>query len=141
MVAIGGNSLVVDAKHQAIVDQYAALVETCRPLVELRAAGHELVITHGNGPQVGFMLRRSELSRHELHEVPLSVCVADTQGGIGYLFQQAMDAVLAEQGENAQIASVVTQVVVAADDPAFETPTKPIGINDGCADCRQTRRA
>jgi carbamate kinase len=90
-------------------------------------AGWEVVITHGNGPQVGFILRRSELSRHELHEVPLDYCGADSQGAIGYMFQRALDNEFRRRGLDKRSASVVTQTVVDRADPAFQKPSKPIG--------------
>ena len=89
--------------------------------------GWDVVITHGNGPQVGFILRRSELSKHELHEVPLDYCGADSQGAIGYMFQQSLFNEFVRRGIEKQAASVVTQVLVDRNDPAFEAPTKPIG--------------
>jgi carbamate kinase len=86
-----------------------------------------VAISHGNGPQVGFILRRSELASHELHEVPLDVCGADTQGAIGYALQQNLYNDFREMGIDKPVTTVVTQVEVAADDPAFENPSKPIG--------------
>lgn len=127
VVAIGGNSLVRDAQHQRVEDQYACLVETCQGIAELVDAGHHVVITHGNGPQVGFILRRSELARHELHEVPLPSCIADTQGAIGFQIQQAMHTAPSAGALGSQVVTVVTQVIVAVDDPAFQSPSKPIG--------------
>ncbi|MFH1329934.1 MAG: carbamate kinase, partial [Actinomycetota bacterium] len=90
-------------------------------------AGWEVAITHGNGPQVGFILRRSELSRHELHEVPLDACGADSQGAIGYALQQNMANHLLTRGLDRAVATVVTQVEVSPDDPAWTHPSKPIG--------------
>ena len=90
VVAIGGNSLIKDAKHQTIPDQIAALHETSAHIANLVRDGWRVAIGHGNGPQVGFILRRSELSAHELHEVPLDVCNADSQGAIGYELQQSL---------------------------------------------------
>src|SRR5690606_26078406 len=87
----------------------------------------DVVITHGNGPQVGFILRRSEIASHELHEVPLDYCGADTQGSIGYMFQQALYNEFKERGINKLAATVVTQTIVDSNDPAFQNPTKPIG--------------
>jgi carbamate kinase len=90
-------------------------------------AGWDVVVTHGNGPQVGFILRRSELSLHELHPVPLDYCGADTQGAIGYMFQRALHNEFRQRAIRKQAATVVTQVQVARDDPAFQRPSKPIG--------------
>ena len=85
VVAIGGNSLIKDKEHQSVRDQYIAAGETCWHIASMIKDGWEVAITHGNGPQVGFILRRSELSAHELHQVPLDVAGADTQGAIGYI--------------------------------------------------------
>ena len=127
VIAIGGNSLIRDKQHQTVPDQYIAAGETTSHLVPLIQQGWNLAVTHGNGPQVGFILRRSELASHELHEVPLDVCGADTQGAIGYSLQQNLQNDLRQAGLDKLVATVVTQVEVAADDPAFENPSKPIG--------------
>ncbi len=141
VIAIGGNSLIRDPAHQRVEDQYACLLETCESIARVADAGHRLVITHGNGPQVGFILRRSELARHELHEVPLSSCIADTQGAIGFQIQEAMHTVQARHRVHCQVVTVVTQVVVDPDDPAFARPTKPIGsvLDEKTARRRQRR--
>jgi len=127
VVAVGGNSLIKGKGHQTIPDQYAAAAESMGHIAGMIQAGWNVVITHGNGPQVGFILRRSELSRHELHEVPLDYCGADSQGAIGYMFQQALYNEFRRRGIEKQAATVVTQVLVSAEDPAFKHPTKPIG--------------
>jgi carbamate kinase len=127
VVAIGGNSLIKDKAHQTIPDQYAAAHETCLHIAGMIKEGWGVAIGHGNGPQVGFILRRSELARHELHEVPLDYCGADTQGAIGYMLQQNLYNEFLRQGMNKQATTVVTQVLVGRDDPAFQNPTKPIG--------------
>ncbi len=127
VVAIGGNSLIVDKAHQTIPDQYAAAHETCIHIAGMIQKGWRVAIGHGNGPQVGFILRRSELSRHELHEVPLDFCGADTQGAIGYMLQQNLHNEFRARGMSNQAATVVTQVLVDRNDPAFQNPTKPIG--------------
>lgn len=127
VIAIGGNSLVKDKKHQSVQDQYAAVDETTSHIVKMIQAGWDVAISHGNGPQVGFILRRSELASHELHEVPLDVCGADTQGAIGYALQQNLQNHLRQLGIDKPVATIVTQVQVNAADPAFESPSKPIG--------------
>ncbi len=127
VVAIGGNSLIPDAEHQSVEDQFRAARATDHSLGELVARGLEVAVVHGNGPQVGFILLRSELARHQLHEVPLDVCVADTQGAIGYLLQQKLVEDLRVRGIDRGVVSLVTQVEVDPDDPAFAAPTKPIG--------------
>lgn len=129
VVAIGGNSLIRDISHQSVEDQYDAVCETAKHIAGMIVQGYEVVITHGNGPQVGFILRRSEIASEVagMHHVPLVSCGADTQGAIGYQIQQAMDNEFRHRKIAKKAAAVVTQVVVAADDPAFRQPSKPIG--------------
>lgn len=127
VVAIGGNSLIKDKDHKTIPDQYAAAAETCRHIADMIIEGWNVVITSGNGPQVGFILRRSELAAHELHEVPLDYCGADTQGAIGYMIQRALYNEFNRRKIEKHVASIVTQVLVDRDDPAFENPSKPVG--------------
>jgi carbamate kinase len=127
VIAIGGNSLIKDARHQSVPDQYAAVVETVRHLTDLLERGHRLVLTHGNGPQVGFILLRSEHSRGLLHEVPLDSIVADTQGALGYQIQQALENEFRRRGLTKSVATIVTQTLVDRHDPAFAKPSKPIG--------------
>ncbi|MEQ8169636.1 MAG: carbamate kinase, partial [Candidatus Eremiobacterota bacterium] len=90
VVAVGGNSLIKDAKHQSVEDQYNAVCETSSHIVDMIELGYDVVITHGNGPQVGFILLRSDKAIDALHPVPLDSCGADTQGAIGYQFQMAL---------------------------------------------------
>ncbi len=129
VVAIGGNSLITDKSNVTVESQYAAVAETCKHLADLVEAGYDLVITHGNGPQVGYILLRAELAQRELglHPVPLDSCGADTQGAIGYQIQMAMGNELGRRGISKPVTTVVTQVRVDANDPAFEAPSKPIG--------------
>jgi len=127
VVAIGGNSLIKDKLHQTVRDQYIAAGETCWHIAAMIQDGWNVVIGHGNGPQVGFILRRSELAAHELHEVPLDVCGADSQGAIGYALAQNFENDFRRLGLDRHAVAVVTQVEVAADDPAFTHPSKPIG--------------
>jgi carbamate kinase len=127
VVAIGGNSLITDAAHMTVQDQYAAAHETCVHIADMVEHGWTIAISHGNGPQVGFILRRSELARHELHEVPLDSCDADTQGAIGYAIQQNLHNEFLRRRIKRDVATVVTQVEVDPNDPAFEKPAKPIG--------------
>ena len=127
VLAIGGNSLIPDKDHQSVQDQYAAADETSDHIAGLIEQGWDVVVSHGNGPQVGFILRRSELASNELHEIPLDYCGADTQGAIGYMFQQNMYNDFAERGIDKSVATVVTQVEVDPQDPAFANPSKPIG--------------
>jgi carbamate kinase len=127
VIAIGGNSLIKDKQHQTVPDQYQAASETAWHMANLIKEGWEVLIGHGNGPQVGFILRRSELSLHELHEVPLDVCGADTQGAIGYAIQQNLYNHFRKLGIDKPVITVVTQVEVNPNDPAFQNPSKPIG--------------
>jgi len=127
VIAIGGNSLITDARHMSVPDQYAAVVKTAGQVADLIERGNRIVITHGNGPQVGFILLRSEHSRGILHEVPLDSIVADTQGALGYQIQQALGNELRRRNLKGSVATVVTQTLVDKDDPAFARPSKPIG--------------
>ena len=127
VVAIGGNSLIKDEAHQSVPDQYNAVRETAVHIVEMIAQGWNVVITHGNGPQVGFILLRSELASNVLHTVPLDSCGADTQGAIGYMIQQALHNEFLRRHVQRQCVTVVTQVLVDSNDPAMHNPSKPIG--------------
>ncbi len=127
VVAVGGNSLIKDKMRQTVPDQFVAAAESMDHIADMIEAGWDVVVTHGNGPQVGFILRRSELSAHELHTVPLDYCGADTQGAIGYMFQRSLYSEFARRGIRKLAATVVTQVLVDRNDPAFENPSKPIG--------------
>ena len=127
VIAIGGNSLIEDSKHVTVQSQYDAANKTAKHIARLVQAGNRVVIAHGNGPQVGYILRRAELAQKLLHTVPLDSCVADTQGAIGYQLQMALDNQMAIDGIKKNIATVVTQVEVNGDDPSFQKPTKPIG--------------
>ncbi|MBU4484932.1 carbamate kinase, partial [bacterium] len=127
VIAVGGNSLVLDKDHQTVADQYKAAAETMKHIAALVKKGYEVAVTHGNGPQVGFILLRSEFARERLHTIPLDSCGADTQGAIGYNFQMALGNEFKDRGIKKTVATVVTQVVVDKDDPAFNEPNKPIG--------------
>lgn len=127
VVAVGGNSLIKDKKHQTIPDQYEAASKTMEHIAGMIEQGWDVIVSHGNGPQVGFILRRSELSLRELHPVSLDYCGADTQGAIGYMFQRSLYGEFQKRGMDKQAATVVTQVLVDKNDPAFENPSKPIG--------------
>ena len=127
VIAIGGNSLIEDPKHVTIESQYEAARKTAAHIARLVQSGHRVVIAHGNGPQVGYVLLRSEIAKDLLHEVPLDSCVADTQGAIGYQLQMALYNELAQLNVHRPVVTVVTQVEVADDDPSFNKPTKPIG--------------
>jgi carbamate kinase len=128
-IAIGGNSLIKSKKLQKVEDQHQAIKETVRHVADLIVQGYQVVISHGNGPQVGFIMRRSEVARQVtgLHLVPLVNVVADTQGSIGYQIQQSLNNELAGRNTAGQCVTVVTQVVVDREDPGFKKPAKPVG--------------
>ena len=129
VIAVGGNSLIKDNKKVTVEDQEAALRATAHHIADMIEAGWNLAIGHGNGPQVGFILRRSEIAAkvEGMHEVPLDVCGADSQGAIGYEFQQALQNEYQRRGINKGAATIVTQTLVDQKDAAFQKPTKPIG--------------
>ena len=127
VVAAGGNSLIRDDRHKSIADQCLAAIETCKHLGAMVEQGWEIVLTHGNGPQVGFIQRRSELALTELPPVPLDHCDAASQGDIGYIFQNALYNEFRKRGLKKGVVTLVTQVLVDRDDPAFQHPTKPVG--------------
>jgi len=127
VLALGGNALVDPELPPTVENQIAVTERAVEPIADLVHAGESLVITHGNGPQVGFMALRSALSRSQVHEVPLDALVADTQGAIGYMLQRALREALIRRGVPAEVVTVVTEVEVDPRDRAFGAPTKPIG--------------
>jgi carbamate kinase len=139
VVAFGGNALVTDAEHDSIPDQYETVCRTVSHLVDLVERGFRLVVSHGNGPQVGFILRRSELSQAEVDPIPVDYAVADTQGAIGYMFVKALTNELVRRGLARPVIALVTQSVVDPADAAFKHPTKPVGsfMDEATARSRQ----
>lgn len=129
VVAIGGNSLIKDEKHKTVEDQYQASKETTYHIADMIEAGWDVAIGHGNGPQVGFILRRSEIAARVegMHEIPLDVCGADSQGAIGYALQQTLQNELFKRNIQKNVATIITQVLVDRNDNAFQNPSKPIG--------------
>ncbi|MDF2683845.1 MAG: carbamate kinaselike protein [Brevibacillus sp.] len=129
IVAIGGNALVRENGRDSIQDQYEAVRETVAHIADMIEEGYKVVVTHGNGPQVGFAMRRCEIANEitGMPTIPLVNCVAETQGGIGYQIQQALTNEFAKRGMKQKVASVITQVEVSSDDPNFQNPTKPVG--------------
>src|ERR1700740_822698 len=127
VVAFGGNALVTDKEHDSIPQQYDTVSRTVPHLVDLIEQGWRLVVSHGNGPQVGFILRRSEISQDEVDPIPVDYAVADTQGAIGYMFVKALTNELTRRGLKRPVVAIITQSVVDLNDPAFHHPTKPIG--------------
>jgi len=141
VVAIGGNSLIRSESKTSAADQYEAAQETTRHIADMIEAGWDVAIGHGNGPQVGFILRQSEVT-HKVEgqpEVPLDVCGAQSQGSIGYMLQQTLQNELFRRGIKKNVATVVTQVLVEESDPAFRNPSKPIGgfMNEAEANQKQ----
>lgn len=127
VVAVGGNSLILDKDHQTVADQYDAACKTMVHVADMIEQGYNVVLTHGNGPQVGFILLRSEIARSQIHDVPLDSCGADTQGAIGYNFQMALGNEFKKRNINKPVVTVVTQVLVDKNDKSFKNPSKPIG--------------
>jgi carbamate kinase len=127
VLAISGNSLIRDKNHVALSSQYEAVQETSKYIAELIADGLSRVITHGNGPQVGFLYRRGELARHELPLIPLDICGTDTQGAIGYMIEMALLNEFHKLGIRKKVAAVVTRTIVGRDDPSLQNSTRPIG--------------
>ncbi len=129
VLAVGGNSLISAGQKGFIHEQRAAAHETCTHLAEMVAMGHQLVVAHGNGPQVGNILLRAAAGEelHHIPQMPMDVCVADSQGGIGYMLQQSLENILYAKGIKRQVATIITQVAVDPADPAFKNPTKPVG--------------
>lgn len=129
VVAIGGNALIVDATRKSIHDQYEAAAAATQGIADLIEAGWDVVLTHGNGPQVGFIMRRSELAAKEVPTVPMDYAGADLQGALGYMFVRAMRNEFRRRGIARRPVAIVTQTLVDRDDPAFAEPTKPIGAH------------
>jgi carbamate kinase len=126
VAAIGGNALVSEEGTGAPGEWFEALARSLPPLLELLAGGHRLVLTHGNGPQVGDEMLRMEMSKAVMAPLSLDLCVAETEGSLGYAIQQVLGNMLRQRG-GPSVATVLTQIVVDAQDPAFARPTKPIG--------------
>jgi carbamate kinase len=128
LVALGGNAILAQGSSGTAEEQFATVRKACKHLVGIIRQGHEVIITHGNGPQVGDILLKDELARDTLPPMPLDVCGAESQGMIGYMIQQSLGNELRRVGLDLQVATVLTETVVNANDPAFENPTKPIGL-------------
>jgi len=139
LIAIGGNALVSAHEPATVAVQRSHVARACRAIAAVIADGWRVVVTHGNGPQVGAALLRSERAASEAYPLPLDVCVASTQGEIGCLLQQGLADALAAKHVHRSVATLLTQVVVDIDDPAFARPTKPIGPFYGDADVGKRR--
>lgn len=139
LVAVGGHSLAPPGEPTTVAAQRAHVVHVCKALAHLVAAGWRLVVTHGNGPQVGAALRRSELGAADAYPLSLDMCVASTQGEIGLLLQQGLREALDARGIECPVATVLTQVVVSSNDPAFARPSKPVGAFYSAGDAEGRR--
>lgn len=127
VIAVGGNSILRKDEDGSIPEQFKNTSETCEHIADMVENGYDIVITHGNGPQVGNMLLRSEKTEDILYPLPLDICDSNTQGSMGYMIQQMLGNVLKARKIKKSIVTVVTQVIVDINDPAFKQPTKPIG--------------
>ena len=127
LIAVGGNSLIRAGQRGTMPEQFANARPICERIVDLAARGFRIVVTHGNGPQVGSQLLRSEAGSQQTYTLPLDVCVAMTQGEIGYILQTTLQSVLGERSMRIPVAALITQVLVNKADAAFDNPTKPIG--------------
>jgi carbamate kinase len=127
VVAIGGNASYPPNIKGLAEEQLALMAQLCEHLVRIIEAGYKLVLTHGNGPVVGNILFRMAKTANELAPMPMDICVAHSQGGIGYMLQQTLMNVLREHGKRLAVAALITQVEVDANDPGFSNPTKPVG--------------
>jgi carbamate kinase len=142
VIAIGGNALILDGQRGTIAEQFANATETASHIAALIVDGWRVVITHGNGPQVGFILLRSDLIGDEtgIPRLSLDMAVADSQGGIGHILGNALLNELGQRGMADRVACILTHVVVDADDPAFGDPTKPIGPAYSAAEAEAKRQ-
>jgi len=127
VIAIGGNAILRSGERPTQENQMRNVAATAKSLADLIQKGYDIVITHGNGPQVGDILLRNEIAKDQIPPMGLDVCDAESQGQIGYMLQQALSSEFVERGMDKVAVSLITQVLVSEDDPAFKTPTKPIG--------------
>jgi carbamate kinase len=141
VVALGGNAISAPDKQGTIDEQFAQVSETAEVLCDAIERGYQLIVTHGNGPQVGNILRRVEIARTELYEIPLEVCVADTQAGMGYMIAQCLSNAMNRRNLTCDVTAVVTTVLVDAEDPAFQNANKAIGpaLNAAQAELHRTK--
>ena len=139
VIAVGGNALSPPGEHSTIADQFRHSRESLGPIVDLALDGWRVVVVHGNGPQVGDELVRNEKARSEVAPLPLGVLVAGTAGWIGYMLQQSLENALRKAGNSRDVVTVLTQVEVAADDPALKDPKKFIGHGLSAVRARELR--
>ncbi|HUV37110.1 MAG TPA: carbamate kinase [Patescibacteria group bacterium] len=127
VVALGGNAIIPSGGVGTIEEQRTLTAASMRQVADLIASGRRVLLTHGNGPIVGNIMERNEAVKDRIPPMPLDVCGADSQGGIGYMIQQSLKNELGARGLERQVVSIVSQIIVSADDDAFQLPTKPIG--------------
>lgn len=140
VIAIGGNAILRSGEKPTQENQMRNVAVTCKGLADLIQKGYDIVITHGNGPQVGDILLRNEIAKGEIPPMGMDVCDAESQGQIGYMLQQALSSEFVERGMDKVAVSLITQVVVSDDDPAFKNPTKPIGKYYTAAEAKQLQK-
>ena len=140
VIALGGNAITPAHLEGNIPEQFESTRNTCEHIVRLVERGYNVLLTHGNGPQVGNVLRRVEFSRKDVYPLPLDVCVADTEGGMGYMIQQCMENALRKHRLKKSIITVITQIIVDTADPAFLKPTKPVGPFMGIEEAEVRRK-
>ncbi len=127
VIAIGGNAILRSGEKPTQENQMRNVAVTCKGLADLIEKGYDIVLTHGNGPQVGDILLRNEIAKSEIPPMGMDVCDAESQGQIGYMLQQALSSEFLRRGMEKVAVSLITQVIVSPEDPAFKNPTKPIG--------------
>lgn len=127
LVALGGNAILQPGQKGTFEEQMENIRASCETLSRLVEDGHQLIVSHGNGPQVGNLLIQNEAASKNIPAQPLHSCVAQTQGQLGYMIQLSLDNIFREKGLNLQTASMITRVLVDQDDQAFKNPTKPVG--------------
>ena len=140
VIAFGGNASYPPTIKGLASEQFSLIAQACEHLARIVQSGYKIVLTHGNGPVVGNILFRMARTANELPPMPMDICVAHSQGGIGYMLQQTLANVLHEHGVEMPVSSIVTQVEVDADDPGFANPTKPVGRFFSHAEAEQLAR-
>ncbi|MCW3982103.1 MAG: carbamate kinase, partial [Candidatus Bathyarchaeota archaeon] len=140
LIALGGNAILKHEERGTAEEQFENVRKTCVYLARLIKDGYKIAVTHGNGPQVGDILLKNELSKDDLPVMPLDVCGAQSQGMIGYMLQQSMCNELRKAGMDMPVVSLVTQTIVDEEDEAFMHPTQPIGLFYTAPEAEELRR-
>src|SRR5207302_406565 len=141
LVSLGGNAILKHGQKGTVEEQEMNVQNTAKHLAAILRRGERMVITHGNGPQVGNILLQNEIAKETLPPMPLDVCGAESQGMIGYMLQRALRSELESGGQNVPVATIVSQTLVDAEDPAFKNPTKPVGPFYTATEARQLRES